>query len=275
MIPPPNKCLCGCGEFTELNGKGGRNKYVKGHHYEAAQKQAVNYEALSINERIAGVEEWVQKRDTVSPATLSSLAARFHLSPKEARVVIDRARLKLAANAERYVQAHMETVEAALEIGTESALNVAQKGAEWAMERIGTGNSRVIDSPKVGGGTGGPQIVIGISVGGIKPQAPVIEAGHDEAPRVMITSGEVVESLSIPDVRSFPKPPQPKHEKPLTPKAKKRLHNEKKIQKLLSLVTPDTAQLVTRSIIELGTSPAFAWEMVKEMLEVDERVGRS
>lgn len=266
--PPPRLCACGCEEMTAINHRGQRNRYVKGHFGQRSPVTAISDVAVGpIEDRIAAIEQWVQKRDTVSPGVVKGLGERFSLTPKEVRLVIDRARLKLGANAEQYVAAHMESVTAALEIGTEKGLEVAQRGAEWAMERIGQGASRVTDAPKAGGGSSGPQIIIGIQVGGIHAANTAESEPIESKPNVMITSGEVVETPPVEkhQLALAQKPPRAAPPKP-TAKTKAM---EAKASKLLSAVTQETAPAITRALIEAGYTPTFAWEMVKEMLAVD------
>jgi hypothetical protein len=250
----------------------------------------------SLDERIKGVEEWVKKRDTIPPSTVSSLAAQFRLSKAEVRVIIDRARLKLGANAEKYVDAHLETVTQALALGQEggqgaaSALAVAQKGAEWAIERIAQGASRVIDQAKATAPTT-PQIVIGIAVGGIQVKNTEESAGESN---VMITpteggtGGEAeakegvimteAPELEAPIVldRKTAKPPEPgvvpARVEAKKAKSAKQREIEAKVQKILMAVTIENAQVMMRSIIDLGYEPKFAWEMVKSMLDLEGKV---
>lgn len=242
----------------------------------------------TLAQRIASVEAWVKKRDTVGDGTVKSLAVQFNLTPKEVRVIIDRARYRLAANAEKYVEAHMETVQLGLEVGREggrnapAGLKVAQEGAAWALERIGQGHSRVLDAPKAQGATG-PQIVIGIQVGGVRVKnTGEIEEPPIEATDVIVTPES--EEVAKPDVivtpkkvKAVPEVVEPvrldvatarpiKVKKPVGRAGKKA---EAKTQAILSAVTEENAQVMTRSLIDLGHTAAFAWEMVKAMLEVE------
>jgi hypothetical protein len=236
-------------------------------------------------ERIAAVEEWIKRRDAVPEGTVAGIAREHGLSKREVRTIIDRARYKLAAHAEKYVAAHMESVEQAIVMGIKdgnaNALGVAQRGAEWALERIGQGNARVLDVSKATGSVG-PQIVIGIAVGGVQVKEPVQEEAIEAESRVMITASapppppilEVVPEPAEP-IRLDP-PPIPPVREPVRRGAQKGKKSatqktlEAKAQKLLAAVTYDTGPVVTRSLIELGYDPRFAWEMVKEMLALDE-----
>lgn len=253
------------------------------------------YDQASLKEKIAAVEAWVKKRDTIGESTVVSLAKQFKLSAKEVKVVIDRARYKLAANAEAYVDAHMLSVEMGLEIardGGKSAaqgLKVAQDGAQWALERIGQGHSRVLDAPKAQGATG-PQIVIGIQVGGIQAKNTVDPDVIDAESSVIVTPKSEAEAK--PDVIVTPKTltPSPdltepirldvKTATPLPSKKQKRQTKheiqqkaiEKKVQAILAAVTKENAQVMLQSIMELGYEAGFAWEMIKAMLVVDEKI---
>lgn len=261
---------------------------------------------LPLAEKVAGVEAWVEKRNQISDSTLAKLASQFKLTKAEVRVVIDRARLKLGANAERYVEAHMNSVDEALSLGKEggrnapAALAVAQKGAEWAIERISQGASRIVDQAKASAPTT-PQIVIGIAVGGVQVKNTEEES---EKPRVMITSGreqdakpgEIIEENaelhdSLPPQGQLTLEPmtepvrlakatltplaQPvRGEEPEPHKKKSTAHREieDKVQKILAAVTETNAQIMTRSIIDLGYEPKFAWELVKATLAMDAKL---
>lgn len=249
------------------------------------------YEQATLAQKIAAVEAWVKKRDIVSKETVASLATRFHLSAKEVRVVIDRARYKLAAHAEAYVEAHMLSVELGLEIARDggkqaaAGLQVAQKGAEWALERIGQGHSRVLDAPKAQGATG-PQIVIGIQVGGIQAkntvEEPAIEGQIEAESTVIVTPesedrGESPINTPIEPVRldlktATPIVPAPQSiiKKRVRKLTRSQQDVEKKVQAILAAVTPDNAQMMMRSIMDLGYDAAFSWEMVKAMLDLEE-----
>lgn len=251
----------------------------------------------TLAQRIASVEAWVKKRDTVSEPTVANLARQFNLTAKEVRVIIDRARYKLAANAEAYVEAHMETVQLGLEVGREggrnapAGLKVAQDGAAWALERISQGHSRVLDAPKAQGATG-PQIVIGIQVGGVRVKNTAEEEPPIEATDVIITSEPPVQDTPNVTItskraksatRNIPEPIEPVRldlttAQPVKTKVSERpsyrleKKNEKKIQAILAAVTEENAQVMTRSLIDLGHSAAFAWELVKAQMEVDSKM---
>lgn len=120
----------------------------------------------------------------VKPSQVTALAKALRRSPAAIKGMIERAQLSFREKAERYVEVHMEATERALRHGSVNGLEVAQKGAQWALERMSGEGVRVIE-PKPGQGEGGavgPRVLIGIKVGGIKANDETIDVTATEVP---------------------------------------------------------------------------------------------
>lgn len=132
----------------------------------------------------------MMKMGTVSPPVIAQKVG-VSTSGKTVRKVIKAARESLARQAERYVEAHGELVEACLANGDAKSLGVAAKATEWALERIADGETRIIDKPSTAPNQ--PSLQIGIAIGGIPQQTAVSEAPED------IEDAEVLELPPAPD----------------------------------------------------------------------------
>lgn len=100
---------------------------------------------------------------------------------KTVREVIKTAREAFAKRAADYVEAHYQAVELAIADGDPKALAVATAAAQWAIEKISEGNTRVIDPPK--SGPAAPGLRIGIAVGGVpQPQQPTVNIREELPP---------------------------------------------------------------------------------------------
>lgn len=102
----------------------------------------------------------------ITPAQVTGLARTLRRSKEAIKNVIAEAREDFESDAKRYVEIHKTAVELALANGDSKSLEVAAKGARWAMENISSEGVRIVDKV-VGGGPTGPKILIGINLGGV------------------------------------------------------------------------------------------------------------
>lgn len=110
----------------------------------------------------------------VKPGQVMALAKALRRSPAAIKSMIEKAQESFRSKAQRYVDVHMEATELALAGGTVAGLEVAQKGAQWALERMSGEGVRLIE-PKPGqgeGGPAGPRVMIGIQLGGLDATKP-------------------------------------------------------------------------------------------------------
>lgn len=116
-----------------------------------------------------------QPEHQVTPAILESAAIIVHKSPETLARHVIAARQRLTEHAEKYVDLHMQSADAALANGE---YGEARKAAEWALEKISVGSRRIVDAPSTAQSTA-PVIRIGIALGGISNNsrpADVIDA---------------------------------------------------------------------------------------------------
>lgn len=100
----------------------------------------------------------------VTEALVAPLSKVLRRSKDQTKQIIEDAKEALIDNTKRYVNIHMEATEAALVEGSPKALDVATKAAQWALENIGEGGTKVVEAaPK---GDSGTRVMIGIKVGG-------------------------------------------------------------------------------------------------------------
>jgi len=102
----------------------------------------------------------------MKPAQVNALATALRRSKDAVRSMIEDAKAQFQGNAGRYVEIHKAATEAALVQGSVAGLEVAQKGAQWALERVSGEGTRVIDKAAAESGPVGPRVMIGIKVGG-------------------------------------------------------------------------------------------------------------
>lgn len=121
----------------------------------------------------------------VTPRQVTALAQTLRRSPAVIKQLIEEARDTFNADALDYAKMHKETVIKALASEDPKALEVARKGAAWALTNISHEGKRVVDKPDTGPKAG--QVLIGIRIGGIKQET--VEA----LPVVMASEGETHE----------------------------------------------------------------------------------
>lgn len=96
-------------------------------------------------------------------AQVTALATTLKRTKEMVRTMIEQARENFVSEAESYVAMHKRVVEAAYENGDAKSLEVARRGAEWAMENIGSEGTRIVE--KVATGPRGIQVMIGVKIG--------------------------------------------------------------------------------------------------------------
>jgi hypothetical protein len=123
----------------------------------------------------------------ISPTELAGIAALLRDNPEVAQVAITKslqsaqavaaahlaghikaAQIAFTEKAATYAELHLKATRAAYAAGE---FDTAARHAEWAMEKIGTKNLRLIEMPEGGGksGQGGPSIMVGVKIGGQQP----------------------------------------------------------------------------------------------------------
>ena len=108
----------------------------------------------------------------VSPERIKQLALVMRRTTTAVKTCIERARHNFTANAERYVEIHMEAVEGALE---RKDYDTAAKAAQWALEHQSAEGKRIVDKPADAKG-GGVKILIGLKLGTLADDESVIDA---------------------------------------------------------------------------------------------------
>ena len=128
--------------------------------------------------------------ETPSNDQTKALAKVFNRPVSTMKKAIATARESLAADSQFYVDTHRAIVEQAALIGVstmnDKALDIARKGAAWAIERISGDGKRIVD--KVDNGPQGTRIMIGIKLSNMSNQADgVIDVSGESV------EGEVIE----------------------------------------------------------------------------------
>jgi len=108
----------------------------------------------------------VRNNGQVSPEQIKALATVTERTPAAIRKWIIQARQEFLGSASFYVEVHKEAVRKALEAGTDDSLQVATKGAQWAIEHLGDGDQRIVDRESSGEGSG-VKVMIGVKIGGL------------------------------------------------------------------------------------------------------------
>lgn len=122
-----------------------------------------------------------------------ALAKAFNRPVNTVKAMITRAKENLAADAEFYVDTHRDVVQHAADAGkatyNDKLLEVARKGAEWALEHTSGDGKRIVDQPS--SAPQGTRIMIGVKLSNttIQPEA-VIDVSADAA------DGEIVSGPS-------------------------------------------------------------------------------
>jgi hypothetical protein len=101
----------------------------------------------------------------ITPVQIKALATGLRRTPEAIKALIAEAREDFAAAAIEYVDIHKQAVMAALANGDSKSLEVARKGAAWAMTNIAAEGERVVERPD--NGPQGNRIIIGVQIGGI------------------------------------------------------------------------------------------------------------
>jgi len=107
----------------------------------------------------------------MSVVQVNSLAKALRRSREQMRELVENARDNFVCRAERYVDIHLETAEAALANGDAKSLEVASRSAQWAMENMASDGVRIVDKPTKEDTS--PKVYVGIKIGGLN-EAPVV-----------------------------------------------------------------------------------------------------
>jgi hypothetical protein len=104
----------------------------------------------------------------LQPKQVKALATLTRRSVAQVQAVIEEAAVEFAEAAKDYVWIHKQAVADAY---ATQDYETAIKGSQWAIEKIGKGNVRVIEPAKGNAGEGGTKILIGIKLGGMQGTA--------------------------------------------------------------------------------------------------------
>lgn len=112
----------------------------------------------------------------ITPAQERALATVLRRPRDTVKRIIEEARDSFVESAGRYVDIHRQVTEAGLRDGTPKGLEVAAKGAQWAIEHISSEGVRIID--KVVAESTGTKIMIGVRLGGmVEPEVIGVKVG--------------------------------------------------------------------------------------------------
>ncbi len=109
----------------------------------------------------------------VSEGQVTALAKVLRRSTDDAKKLIEDAKDVLINNTKRYATIHMQATEDALTEGSAKSLDVATKAAQWALENIAEGATRVVE--KAAPAATGTKVMVGIQFGG-RNTADVVDA---------------------------------------------------------------------------------------------------
>lgn len=99
----------------------------------------------------------------ITPAQTRGLATFLRRTPETVAALIETAKARALDHLDDYVEIHYRTTQQAEQAGE---FATALKGAEWAMEHLGSAGARVVERETKG--EAGPRIQIGIQLGGLK-----------------------------------------------------------------------------------------------------------
>lgn len=112
----------------------------------------------------------------ITPAQERALATVLRRPRDTVKRIIEEARDSFVESAGRYVDIHRQVTEAGLRDGTPKGLEVAAKGAQWAIEHISSEGVRIID--KAVAESTGTKIMIGVKIGGmVEPEVVGVKIG--------------------------------------------------------------------------------------------------
>lgn len=113
----------------------------------------------------------------LSPLQVTGLAKVLKRSPALIQQAIIEARDQFVGSAGRYVEIHKQATEDALSNGDAKSLDVAVRGAQWALTNISAEGTRIVDKPNTE--ATGSKVMIGIRVGGIDTPAIGIKVENE------------------------------------------------------------------------------------------------
>jgi hypothetical protein len=122
----------------------------------------------------------------VAGPQVAALATTLKRTKEAVKAMIEQAKENFVSEAESYVKIHKQVVEAALANGDAKSLDVAAKGAQWAIENIGAEGTRIIEAAKTT--PQGMKLLIGVNIGGLR------EPGTIETGKVITVPTKVVEA---------------------------------------------------------------------------------
>ncbi len=110
----------------------------------------------------------------LGPSQVNALAKTIKRTKEAVKEMILQAKENFVSEAESYVALHKKVVEAAYANGDAKSLDVAAKGAQWAIENIGAEGTRIIEAAKTV--PQGMKLLIGVNIGGLREPGK-IESG--------------------------------------------------------------------------------------------------
>jgi len=180
----PWRCECGCGGDTLWNADRGQwNRFIFGHQRPDTPKPVLpKLPEPPLPDKAHGaeaaIEAWLAEREKIPASTEKALAGELGITRQQVKLLIERARLNLAARAEHYVAAHYESVRLGLAAGDSRGLRVAAQASQWALERIVEDGKRVVEAPQQG--PAGSKVIVGIAIGGAAKPEPVIDVEAED-----------------------------------------------------------------------------------------------
>jgi hypothetical protein len=105
----------------------------------------------------------------ITPQQEKALARVFNRPVGTVKKILTDARANLQKDAEFYVNAHRQSVEDAL---ATNQVDVARKGAAWAIERISGEGKRLVDKPDAGPASP-VNVMVGVRLGNVTMQPEV------------------------------------------------------------------------------------------------------
>lgn len=120
---------------------------------------------VSKTERTLIQQAVANSAQALSPEQVKALAVITRRTPATIRSIVADARMDLAEAAKDYVEIHKQATEQALANGDAKSLEVARKGAAWAITNISVDGQRIVEKPNTE--PSGTRIFVGIRVGGL------------------------------------------------------------------------------------------------------------
>ena len=116
----------------------------------------------------------------MTTSQVNALAIVTRRSRATIKKAVEEAHETFVDRSQRYVDIHLQTVEAGLSSGTDKGLEVAQRGSQWAIENISEGGARIVEKASKDENTGA-RIMIGVRIGGIDESKTAIAVKAEDA----------------------------------------------------------------------------------------------